>query len=122
MTEKLTMDGLAALARRSREEREGFRARITVHMGTCGLSAGAQAVFDAFAYEAKNHADIHVSASGCAGMCSREPMVTVEVKGFPRVIYCDITPDKVRKVFASHGMENRPVVEYALAQGLESVH
>ena len=56
--------------------REGnFRAKITVHMGTCGIAAGARTVMNALLDEIqkRNINDIMVTSSGCAGLCSREP-------------------------------------------------
>ena len=43
-----------------------------------------------------------VTTSGCAGLCNREPMATVEFKGQPLVKYVDLTPEKMRKIFIKH--------------------
>ncbi len=68
----------------------GNRAKITVHMGTCGIAAGARKVMDALIDEMtkNNITDIIVTTSGCAGLCSREPMATVEVVNEAPVKYC----------------------------------
>ena len=59
------------------------RAKVTVHMGTCGIAAGARAVMDSLmgAIAEANVSDVIVTTSGCAGLCSQEPMVTVELTG-----------------------------------------
>ena len=56
----------------------GFRVKITVHMGTCGIAAGARSIMNAVMEElAKANAkDVAVTTSGCAGLCSQEPMAT----------------------------------------------
>jgi NADP-reducing hydrogenase subunit HndB len=100
------------------------RARVTVHMGTCGIAAGAREVMDALLVEiGKNKVtDVIVTTSGCAGFCNREPMATVELKDQPPVKYIDLTPAKMRKIFARHIMGGQLVPEYALAVGSETMY
>jgi len=74
--------------------REGTdRARIVVHMGTCGIAAGARKIMAAILalIEEKDAKEVIVTSSGCAGLCSREPMMTVELKGKAPVKYVDLT-------------------------------
>ena len=63
--------------------------------------------------------DIIITTSGCAGLCSREPMATVELNDEPPVKYVDLTEDKVKKIFDEHVMGGKIVTEYALAIGSE---
>jgi NADP-reducing hydrogenase subunit HndB len=105
--------------------REGAgRARVTVHMGTCGIAAGARKIMDALlkAIEEKDVKDIIVTTSGCAGFCSREPMATVELPGQAPVKYIDLTEDKMRKIFNDHVLNGKIVADYALAIGSERTH
>lgn len=104
--------------------REGTgRARITVHMGTCGIAAGARGIMAAIlaVVEEKDAKDVIVTSSGCAGLCSREPMITVELKGEAPVKYIDLTEEKAREIFADHVMGGNVVTKYALAIGSERV-
>ena len=104
--------------------REGTgRAKVTVHMGTCGIAAGARKIMAAILalIEEKNARDVIITSSGCAGLCSREPMMTVELKGEAPIKYVDLTEKKVREIFAQHVMNGNIVVEYALAMGSERV-
>ena len=75
---KLRDDSAGALALRAGTA----RAKVTVHMGTCGIAAGARDVMAALLkeIEAQGVTDVLVTTSGCAGLCSREPMATVEVR------------------------------------------
>jgi NADP-reducing hydrogenase subunit HndB len=100
------------------------RARITVHMGTCGIAAGARDVMDALLDQMdKNRVkDVIVTTSGCAGFCNREPMATVEIKDKPPVKYVDLTPAKIRKIVEKHVLGGQLVAEYALAIGSETVY
>ena len=82
--------------------REGAgRAKVTVHMGTCGIAAGARDIMETLLkeIEAKDVKDVLVTASGCAGLCSREPMATVELVGKPPVKYVDLTREKIKRIF-----------------------
>ena len=76
--------------------------KIIVGMGTCGLSAGAQPVFDKLQelVEANPEASI-LSGTGCIGMCFREPLVEVQ-DGDSRVIYGNVTAKSVEAIFESH--------------------
>lgn len=100
------------------------RAKITVHMGTCGIAAGAREILTALLkeIEEKNIKDLIVTTSGCAGLCSREPMATVEITGKPPVKYADLNATKMKKILANHVLKGTVVVEYALAVGSERTH
>ena len=99
------------------------RAKVTVHMGTCGIAAGARKIMSTMLtlVEEKDSEDIILTTSGCAGLCSREPMMTVELKGEAPVKYVDLDEEKTRKVFAEHVLSGAVVEEYALAIGSERV-
>jgi len=103
-------------------EGSGARARVTVHMGTCGIAAGARPVMEALLHEidARGVKDVFVTTSGCAGLCSREPMATVVLASeVAPVKYVDLTPEKMKRVFAEHVLGGKVVKEYALAVGSE---
>lgn len=123
---KLTLDDLAKIrdkTRRTTRLRDGgeHRAKITVHMGTCGIAAGARKIMAAFLQELEKGGaeDILLTNSGCAGLCSREPMATVELAGQAPVKYIDLTEDKARTIFERHVMGGDIVQEFALGIGSE---
>ena len=93
------------------------RAKITVHMGTCGIASGSRKILSGFLSELDKTGadDIIVTTSGCAGLCSREPMTTIELKDDPPVKYVDLTEEKVKKIFKEHVMDGNIISEYALA-------
>jgi NADP-reducing hydrogenase subunit HndB len=99
------------------------RAKITVHMGTCGIAAGARKIMSTLLalVDEKEAKDLVVTASGCAGLCSREPMITVELKGEAPIKYVDLDEEKTRKIFSEHVLSGLVVKEYALAIGSERV-
>ncbi len=98
------------------------RAKITVHMGTCGISAGAREVMGALLKEIESSkiTDVIVTTSGCAGLCSREPMATVELKGQPPVTYVDLKPERILRIFREHVLGGKIVTDFALATGCET--
>jgi len=125
---KLNIQDLAKIRKKTKTLmtiREGQgRARVTVHMGTCGIAAGARDIMDALLDEiAKAKAqDIIVTTSGCAGLCNQEPMATVELKDQPPVKYGDLTAEKMRKIFVKHVLGGKMVTEYVLAVGSETMY
>jgi NADP-reducing hydrogenase subunit HndB len=100
------------------------RAKITVHMGTCGIAAGAREILSNLLEDIRKKKldDVIVTTSGCAGLCSREPMATVEVTGRPPVKYVDLTTEKMKKILNQHIIKGTIVNEYALAVGSERTH
>ncbi|TFH38669.1 MAG: (2Fe-2S) ferredoxin domain-containing protein [Chrysiogenales bacterium] len=105
--------------------REGtHRVKITVHMGTCGIAAGARKIMGVFLEEinARGTSDVVLTTSGCAGLCSREPMATVEIRGAAPVKYVDLDEAKTKRVFEEHVLDDKPVAEFALVQGSETTY
>ncbi len=124
---KLKFEDLEKISQRVRKAtllREGAgRAKITVHMGTCGIAAGARKIMNTLLdeFQKRDIDDIILTNSGCAGLCSREPMATVEIKGETPVKYIDLTPDKIIRILTEHVIGGKVVEEYALAKGSERV-
>ena len=96
----------------------GQRAKITVHMGTCGIAAGARAVMDTLMSEIAEAGvtDLMVTTSGCAGMCSREPMITVEILGQEPILYGQMDANKMRQVFRRHVLQGEVQSMFAMAR------
>jgi NADP-reducing hydrogenase subunit HndC len=67
---------------------------IRVGMSTCGIAAGADPVFAALNAAVKDRSlDWRVRRTGCAGMCSMEPLVEVTLPGQPAVMFGGVTPE-----------------------------
>ncbi|MBU8914049.1 MAG: NADH-quinone oxidoreductase subunit NuoF [Spirochaetales bacterium] len=76
--------------------------KIVVGMGTCGLSAGAQGVYDKLRDLAAGATGAcELTISGCIGMCYSEPTVEIRDNG-SRVFYGNVTPQRAEKIFRSH--------------------
>lgn len=122
---KLQVKDLEQISRNVRKMtllREGAgRAKITIHMGTCGIAAGARTLMNTLLeeFEKRNIEDVLLTSSGCAGLCSQEPMATVEIEGQAPVKYVDLTPEKIVHILTQHVEGGDVVADYALAQGSE---
>jgi NADP-reducing hydrogenase subunit HndB len=119
---KLTIDDLKKIKEKTAKEtslRDGpANIKITVHMGTCGIAAGAREVMNALMEEmaAADRQDIRVVASGCLGMCSSEPNVTIEVEGSEPIVYQLMDTNKMRQVFKRHVLLGEVQTDFALAR------
>jgi len=119
---KLSIDDLKKIKEKVSGEnavRDGISGiTITVHMGTCGIAAGARDVMNTLMEEVaeSNRSDIRVVASSCLGMCSSEPNVTVDIKDKESVVYEEMNSNKMRQVFKQHVMKGNVQSDFALAQ------
>lgn len=125
--EKIRIEDLEKIAQRARKTtllREGAgKAKITVHMGTCGIAAGAREIMNTLMeeFEKRNINDVILTSSGCAGLCSKEPMATVELKDQSPVKYVELTPEKIIRILSEHVLGGKVVKEYAFAKGGEKL-
>jgi len=124
---KLTIDDLKKIKEKVHEDmslRDGERrVKITVHMGTCGIASGAREVLDTVLQEideAKS-TDVFVTTSGCMGLCSREPLVTVEILNQEPIKYEYVNPSKMRQIFKRHVLEGEIQMPFVLARGAEII-
>jgi NADP-reducing hydrogenase subunit HndB len=118
------LERIKAQMARTMSLREGdARAKITVHMGTCGIAAGARMIMNKLLglVEEREGGDIMLTTSGCAGLCSREPMITVELKDEAPIKYVDLDEAKTERIFQEHVLAGEVVQELALALGSERV-
>ena len=124
---KLTVHEMKKMREAAKKEmslREGnFRGKLIVHLGTCGIAAGAREIMDTFLEEIdrRDITDIMFTSTGCAGLCSKEPMITVEIGTSPPVKYGKLTPEKALRILDEHIIGGRVVEELALGIGSERV-
>lgn len=90
--------------------------RIVVGMATCGISAGARPVFNAFVDDvaARQLRNVKVTRTGCLGMCALEPIVEVCIPGEETVTYVHVDHDKARKIVANHIVNGNICTEYLI--------
>ncbi|MGD9368663.1 MAG: NADH-ubiquinone oxidoreductase-F iron-sulfur binding region domain-containing protein [Desulfobacteraceae bacterium] len=69
--------------------------KVNVGMASCGIAAGARDAFDKATEAFKDDKGVTIGHTGCLGYCEIEPLVEILADGKPRVIYKNITPDKI---------------------------
>ncbi|HAJ26135.1 MAG TPA: NADP oxidoreductase [Syntrophus sp. (in: bacteria)] len=123
---KITIEDLKKIKERVHAEtalRDGhLRVKVTVHMGTCGIASGAKEVMDALLKEIEEAGvtDVAITTSGCMGLCSREPLVTVEILNQDPIKYEYMNSNKMRQVFKRHILEGEIQNPFVLARGAET--
>ncbi len=86
--------------------------KVSVGMATCGLSTGADKVYEAIQNEVgKGKLPIRVAQTGCIGFCQREPVVDILEPGKPRVFYQEVTPDRAKEL-VHRWLENEVVGDW----------
>lgn len=100
---------------------ERYTCRITVHMGTCGIASGAENVLATLKEElnSSGRTDIIITTSGCAGICNREPLITVDKLEEESIKYAEVDEEKARQIFQKHVLGNQVIAEWAFSRGWE---
>jgi (2Fe-2S) ferredoxin len=109
------LKALQEQARRDIDLRSGDKdVRLTVHMGTCGIAAGARDILAAIlnALGAAGAENVSVQQTGCAGLCDQEPMLTLTDKAGGTFRYGRLDKHKVGEIVREHVLRGQPVVEY----------
>jgi len=90
--------------------------RITVHMGTCGIAAGARDVLGALmdTLGAAGVKNVTITQTGCAGLCDQEPMLTLADKAGGSFRYGKLDKRKVAEIVREHVQRGQPVAEYLI--------
>lgn len=85
---------------------------IKVGMNTCGISAGAQKIYDAFVHKVKEkNIPIEIKKCGCLGMCHAEPLIEVKIGGKPSVLYGRLDREKALSL-----LENKSLPEFLVEE------
>ena len=109
---------LKSLQERAKEEidlRTGPKdMQITVHMGTCGIAAGARDVLVCLADElGRSAADtVTLRQSGCMGLCDQEPMLTLTDRSGKSYVYGKLNQEKIHTIVDEHVLGGAPVTYY----------
>ena len=99
----------------------GESTRVVVGMATCGISAGARPVLNAFV-EGVNEAGladkVTVSQTGCIGVCQYEPVVEIFEADKEKVTYIKMTPEKAAEVIEKHLKGGKVINEYTISNAI----
>jgi len=111
------LENLREQAQKQAAEREK-KIQIKVHLGTCGIASGANEILEAVIYEVeiRKLLDVLVLEAACIGLCGREPVVTVIRPGQQRVIYGDVTVDRVPRIIEEHLVKGKVIEEWTISE------
>ncbi len=116
-----TLAELAAIREQMKDKvaiRTGSGAvRVVVGMATCGITAGARPVLNAFVEEVTKAGlsdKVMVTQTGCIGICQYEPVVEVYEDGKEKVTYVKMTAEKAKEVVEKHLKGGAAVSEYLI--------
>ncbi|MCC6454845.1 MAG: SLBB domain-containing protein [Caldilineaceae bacterium] len=113
----MNSNDLQNLAQREREKQEAFRCRLLCCASTPCLSSGGTSVQNAINAAIKTRgldADVQIVATGCMGPCSRGPVVTVQEKDKPDIVYQGVTPEIAEQIVEAHVLGSQPPPDAAL--------
>src|SRR4030066_335680 len=101
---------------REKLSKQDKKIQVRVHLGTCGISSGANKVLAAFqqGVEKQKLSDVIVLKAACIGLCDREPVVTIIHPTKGKTTYYDLTEDKVPQIIEQHLVRNKVVEEWKL--------
>ncbi len=117
ITNPAELKALADKAKADIDVRAGRKEKqVTVHMGTCGIAAGARDIVAAFMTEMTDAGvkDVSLHQTGCAGLCEWEPMATVTLADGTMYHYGLLDREKVRAIVARHLVDGAPVSDYLI--------
>lgn len=90
--------------------------RIVVGMATCGITAGARPVLNAFVEGISKEGlteKATVVQTGCIGLCQYEPVVEV-FDGEEKVTYVKVNAEKAARIIEEHIKNGKVVTEYTI--------
>lgn len=99
-------------------EEKNRQTRIVVGLGTCGIAAGGEKVWQAIeqTLREKNITGVEMMPTGCIGMCYTEVIVEIHKPGMPRIIYGPVKPEDVPALIEEHVVNGRVYTPLVVAQ------
>ena len=120
---ELTLEALRKLVL-GLKQRDRPRVIGTVRKGTCGIARAVETLLAASdnAAQGTDGFDIVIKTSDCAGLCSREPMITRDIEGAAPVKHLDLNSATVAEIYSEHVTGGNPIVECVLGAGGETIY
>ena len=84
---------------------QAFKARLFVCASTGCVASGCKSVMQSVSSSLKSHAldkDVEIVPTGCMGLCSHGPLIRVEIRGQPPVLYTEMDAMLSRLMVAEH--------------------
>ncbi len=93
--------------------------KVNIGMASCGIAAGARESFDTGKQEFSQNKKIEICQTGCLGYCEVEPLVEIISKGRPRIMYKNVTKDKIVDIindYINNDFNNKKSKKHILGQ------
>ncbi len=90
--------------------------KVNIGMASCGIAAGAQAALEKAREALAGDKGISIRQTGCIGFCEQEPLVEMVADGKPRVIYKNITANKIVDAIEDYRQERFEKKKWILGQ------
>jgi len=93
--------------------------KVNIGMASCGIAAGAGDSFDTAAKAFLDNKNIDICQTGCIGYCEVEPLVEILSKGKPRMMFKNVTQDKIVDIindYLNNDFSDKKVKKHVLGQ------
>jgi len=92
--------------------------KVIVGLGSCGIAAGANKVYNKIkALQEAEKLNFELAKTSCIGMCFREPLVEV-IDDNGSMIYGDVDEDKAIEIIQQHVIGLNPIKDYVVKTDL----
>ena len=95
---------------------KGERVKITIGMGTTGIASGAREVLKTIVneLEIRNFSDVEILQTGSIGLDAKEPLLTVEKPGLPKVTYGLVTMEMAKRIVVEHVINSQIIGDWVI--------
>jgi len=102
----MNYEELQKLGKEEKERQEKIKKRIFCCTSTACLSAGAGQTINTLEQGVAacdcDEGEVEVVRTGCMGLCSHGPLVRVEIKDEPPILYGDVDAETAQQIIAEH--------------------
>ncbi|MDD9304772.1 MAG: 4Fe-4S binding protein [Desulfobacter sp.] len=93
--------------------------KVNIGMASCGIAAGAKDSFDTAKQAFSDNKKIDICQTGCIGYCEVEPLVEVIAKDQPRMMFKNVTKDKIVDIinaYINNDYSDKKIKKHILGQ------
>lgn len=107
---------------RARQKEKQKHCRVLIGMGTCGIAAGGDRVWEVVKQKIEElELQVDMVSTGCIGMCYAEPIMEVQMPGEPSIFYGNLSPEQAEEIVNFHIAKGEVCSDYVLAQNSRGV-
>lgn len=109
-------DLLRQSAEEKLKEKKNCKLRIVLGYSICSMSVGANEVLKELQQSLVDLEldEVLIETTGCAGLCSREPLLDVYTDNNEKYTYELVTPKKARAILVTHALYGEALEKYLI--------